>query len=53
MSAPIIEPFKCKEFDCKQSKYEQCGKLPTRSLILAPSGGWKDNINPKLNFEYL
>ena len=41
MSAPIIEPFKCKEYDCKQSKYEQCGKLPTRSLILAPSGGGK------------
>ena len=41
MLAPIIEPFKCKEYDCEQSKYEQCGKLPTRSLILAPSGGGK------------
>ena len=39
--APTIEPIKVKEFDFKQSKYAQCGKLPVRSILLAPSGGGK------------
>ena len=38
---PDIKPIKVKEFNFKQSKYKQCGKLPVRSILLAPSGGGK------------
>ena len=38
---PIIKPVKVQEFSVKQSKYEMVGKLPTRSIICAPSGGGK------------
>ena len=41
MSTPKIEPMKMQDFTCSQSKYEFAAKLPTRSLILAPSGGGK------------
>ena len=41
MSTPKIEPMKMQEFTSSQSKYEFAAKLPTRSLILAPSGGGK------------
>ena len=35
---PKLEPVKLKTFESKQSKYEQVGRLPCRSLILGPSG---------------
>ena len=38
---PKIEPIKVQEFEVKQSKYSMAGKLPTRALICAPSGGGK------------
>ena len=38
---PKIEPIKVQEFEVKQSKYEMAGKLPTRAIICAPSGGGK------------
>ena len=38
---PKIEPIKVQEFEVKQSKYSMVGKLPTRALICAPSGGGK------------
>ena len=38
---PKIEPIKVQEFEVKQSKYEMVGKLPTRSIVCAPSGGGK------------
>ena len=38
---PTIAPIKVKEYEVKQSKYPQCGKLPVRSILLAPSGGGK------------
>ena len=38
---PKIEPIKVQEFEVKQSKYEMVGKLPTRAIICAPSGGGK------------
>jgi hypothetical protein len=41
MSTPSIKPIKVPDFESKQSKYEFCAALPTRSLILAPSGGGK------------
>ena len=41
MATPSIKPIKVPEYDSKQSKYMFSGKLPTRSLILAPSGGGK------------
>ena len=41
MATPNIQPIKTKEYNVKQSKYPQVGKLPTRSIIMAPSGGGK------------
>lgn len=38
---PKIEPIKVQEFEVKQSKYEVAGKLPTRAIVCAPSGGGK------------
>lgn len=38
---PEIKPIKVRQFESKQSKYEQVGKLPTRSLLLGPSGSGK------------
>ena len=41
MSAPSIKPIKVAEHHCSQSKYTHVATLPTRSMILAPSGGGK------------
>ena len=41
MSAPKVQPIKIQEHTCSQSKYKYAGSLPTRSMILAPSGGGK------------
>jgi len=41
MATPKIEPIHTREFTVKQSKYEVCGKLPIRSVILGPSGSGK------------
>jgi len=41
MSKPNIAPIKVKQYDVKQSKYEHVSKLPTRSIINAPSGSGK------------
>ena len=38
---PIIKPYKSTEFEVDQSKYPNVGKLPTRSLIIGPSGTGK------------
>ena len=38
---PNIIPIKAAEYTCKQSKYPQLYTLPTRSLILGPSGTGK------------
>ncbi len=38
---PKVEPIHVQEFTLKQSKYEVCGKLPIRSVILGPSGSGK------------
>ena len=39
--APVITPIKTKEYEVKQSKYHQCGKLPVRSILLGPSHSGK------------
>ena len=36
-----IKPINTKEYSVKQSKYDVCGKLPIRSVILGPSGSGK------------
>ena len=41
MSVPSIQPIKLKEYEVRQSKYNVVGKLPIRSVLLAPSGGGK------------
>ncbi len=38
---PIIKPAHIKEYDIPESKYPQCGKLPLRMVMTAPSGGGK------------
>ena len=38
---PHIKPIKSAEYTCKQSKYPQLYTLPTRSLIVGPSGTGK------------
>ena len=38
---PKIEPIKVKQYEVKQSKYQQCGTLPVRSILLGPSGAGK------------
>jgi len=38
---PKIEPPKVIEFDVKQSKYQMVGKLPTRAILVGPSGAGK------------
>ena len=38
---PKIEPIRVKQYEVKQSKYPQCGKLPVRSILLGPSGAGK------------
>lgn len=44
MSVPIIKEIKSQEYTVKQSKYENVGKLPTRAILAAPSGGGKTNL---------
>ena len=41
MEAPIIKPYKTKEFDSKQSQYHHADKLPMRAIVLGPSGTGK------------
>lgn len=38
---PRIKPISLKEYELKQSKYPMVSKLPTRSIMLAPSGSGK------------
>ena len=40
-NVPKIEPIKTKEYEVKQSKYEEIPKLPMRSMIVGPSGSGK------------
>ena len=40
-SKPDIKPISIKEFEVKQSKYEQAQKLPVRGILLGPSGSGK------------
>ena len=39
-----IEAIKVQELNVKQSKYDVVGKLPTRSIICAPSCGGRTNL---------
>ena len=41
MSKPDIKPKSIKEFETKQSKYDQVQKLPVRGILLGPSGSGK------------
>ena len=41
MQVPKIKPFNMKEYKLRQSKYSVAAKLPTRSILLAPSGSGK------------
>ena len=38
---PYIKPIKLTEYQTKQSKYSMVGKLPTRALLVGPSGSGK------------
>ena len=41
MSKPDIKPISVKQYDVKQSKYEQVPKLPCRSILLGSSNSGK------------
>ena len=41
MSKPDIKPISIKQFETKQSKYDQVQKLPVRGILLGPSGAGK------------
>ena len=41
MSKPDIKPISIKQFETKQSKYDQVQKLPVRGVLLGPSGAGK------------
>lgn len=41
MSVPTIKPIRVKEFKTSQSKYDNCGELPMRAVVLGPSGSGK------------
>ena len=41
MPTPKIKPIKVKEFEVKQSKYDQVPQLPLRSMVVGPSGSGK------------
>ena len=41
MSKPDIKPISIKQFETKQSKYDQVQKLPVRGILLGPSGSGK------------
>ena len=41
MSFPKVQPIKLKEYTSKQSKYQQCAKLPMRSIVWGPSASGK------------
>ena len=47
MEAPIIKPYKTKEFDSKQSQYQHADKLPMRAIVLGPSGSGKNDFVAK------
>ena len=38
---PNVKPIRTKEYDVPKSKYSVVGSLPTRSIILGPSGSGK------------
>ena len=40
-NTPNIKPIKTKEYDVPASKYKLVGALPTRAIILGPSGSGK------------
>jgi hypothetical protein len=50
-SVPDIKPIKVKTFESKQSKYQQLGSLPCRSVILGPSGSGKGILLQNLILE--
>ena len=41
MSKPDIVPISVKQFETKQTKYDQVQKLPVRGILLGPSGAGK------------
>ena len=41
MSKPDIKPISIKQFETKQSKYDQVQKLPVRAILVGPSGAGK------------
>ncbi len=52
-SFPEIKPHYVKEYDIPESKYPQCGKLPLRMVMTAPSGGGKGILFTEYNTGYL
>ena len=45
---PTLKPIKLTEYQTKQSKYSMVGKLPTRALLVGPSGSGKGILLSKM-----
>ena len=48
---PNVQPIKLTEFETKQSKHKMLGKLPTRALLVGPSGSGKGVLLQNLIFD--
>ena len=44
---PTIEPIKIKQYEVKQSKYNQVARLPTSKILLGPSHSGKGVVMVK------
>jgi hypothetical protein len=50
-SVPPVKPIALKEFEVKQSKSNIVGKLPIRSILLAPSSSGKTVLIHNMIFD--
>ena len=48
---PTISPIALKEYEVKQSKYNIVGKLPIRTILLAPSSNGKTVLIQNMIFD--
>jgi hypothetical protein len=50
-TTPTINPIALKDYEVKQSKYNIVGKLPIRSILLAPSSSGKTVLIQNMIFD--
>ena len=50
-TTPIITPIQTKNYEVKQSKYDNVSKLPMRAMICGPSGSGKTILLQNMIFD--